>query len=376
RMPSEALAKEGKLLRRIPPSGKVPRACPRGSMILKNARKILRFLSRKKDVLSPLLIMMHDYPDPDAIASAYALHYLAEREFGVQTRIVYRGIIGRMENRSMVSILKLPIHKLRSGDLKRYPHVALLDTQPGFENNCFPLTRRAQMVIDQHPSIARFTADLSVIDPECGATSVILAQALLSLKREIPVPVATALAYGILTDTMNLYRARQPDISQIYLNILSHSDMRILARIQNPLRSRRFFTSLGRGIHQATVRRGLILSHLGAVESPDLVAQVADFLLSYKGMNYAACTGRYKGKLYVSLRMQKMTASAPDILRDVFTNPRNAGGHGLIAGGSFTVGANPGEENWEAAEGTFTERLMKRLRIPLKGDLYYPFRPT
>ena len=342
--------------------------------IVRNAKKLFRFLEQKKTELSPLLILTHDYPDPDALASAYALQYLADKVFGIQSRIVYGGVIGRMENRSMARILKLPVHKLKAGELKKYDRVALIDTQPGFKNNSFPPNRRAAIIIDQHPPVSKPVADLAIIDTECGATSVILSQALLLAGCEIPGKLATSLAYGILTDTLNLYRAQSPGIINVYNAILPNCDMRSLALIQNPLRSRRFFATLRRGIHQAMVRRGLVISHLGPVESPDLVAQITDFLLTYKGIRWAFCTGRYKSKLYVSLRLTRAGMEASDVLRDIFDNRGDAGGHGLIGGGSFKISRPEDEALWEEVEQTFDDRLVKRLRIPAKSEFYYHFR--
>ncbi len=339
-----------------------------------NARKLIHYLSRRSKAISPLLILTHDYPDPDTLGSAFALQYLAERDFGIQSKIVYGGVIGRMENRSMVTILKMPVYKLKSTDLKKYEHIALLDTQPGFKNNSLPANRKATIIIDQHPFVTKPTANFMIVDPECGATCVILAQALLLRKKEIPARIATALAYGILSDTLHLYRANRADVVQTYLDILPYCDMRALARIQNPSRSRKFFVTLGKGIGEALVRRGIIISHLETVESPDLVSQVADFLLTYKGRHWSFCTGRYKGKLYVSLRSNLPNVEAGEVLRDVFENKGEAGGWGGIGGGSFEVGKDASEDAYCKARLDLTERLLKRLRIPIKGEFYTPFR--
>ena len=51
--------------------------------------------------------------------------------------------------------------------------------------------------------------------------------------------MATAVAYGILTDTLDLYRAHRPDVVQTYLSVLQQADMKVLARIQNPQAVRR-----------------------------------------------------------------------------------------------------------------------------------------
>jgi len=178
------------------------------------AQELLRFFAANRQSLSPLLILPHDYPDPDALAAAFALHFLAREYSGIESRIAYRGVIGRTENQAMVNTLRIPVHRLKPADLKKYRQVALVDTQPAFDNNPFPANRRATMVIDQHESTVPPAADLALVDTACGATCVILAQALLLQNVEIPPRVATALAYGILSDTLNLYRAERPDVAQ------------------------------------------------------------------------------------------------------------------------------------------------------------------
>lgn len=339
-----------------------------------HARRLLHFLARRKKTISPLLILTHDYPDPDAIASAFALQYLAEQRYGIQSKIVYGGVIGRMENRMMVHLLKIPIHKVKPADFRKYQHTALLDTQPGFENNSLPKDKRATIVIDQHAFVKKPAADLVVVDTECAATCVILAQALLLSKIQIPVRIATALAYGIISDTLNLYRADKSNAVETYLKILPHCDLRALALIQNPWRSRKFFVTVGKGIQEAMVRRKLIVTHLGHVENPDLVSQVADFLLTYRHVKWSFCTGRYNHKLYASLRTETPNVETGEMLRDIFINRGDAGGRGPIAGGSFRVGRNLADDIWKAIERGLTVRLLKRLRIPQRGNFVHPFR--
>jgi nanoRNase/pAp phosphatase (c-di-AMP/oligoRNAs hydrolase) len=334
---------------------------------------LLAFLAKNKKTLAPLLILTHDYPDPDALAGAFTLHYLCEARYGIPSRIAYGGVIGRMENREMVRMLKIPVHRLKS-DLKRYQRVALIDTQPEFENNPFPKTRRAALVIDQHSSLSQPSADLAIVDTACGATSVILAQALLASGLDLSPRVATALVYGILSDTLNLYRARRADVIETYLKILPHCDLKILARIQNPPRSRKFFATLAQGIRKTKRAGKLVISHLGWVENPDLVSQVADFLLNYERIHAVFCTGRYRGELRASLRMAGAAPDAGEVLRDVFVNRGGAGGRESIAGGSFRVGKEATEILWKKTERFLEGRLMKRFGISERSPFSYPFR--
>ena len=190
----------------------------------RHGQAVLDFLRAHADALSPLLILTHDYPDPDALAAAYALQHLAKAAFGLESSIAYRGQVGRTENKAMVRLLRIPIYRFRPVWLKQHGGTALVDTQPAFTNNPFPEGRRAALILDQHPATVPPEADLAIVDPECGATCVLVAQALLQSGLDIPSRVATALAYGILTDTLDLYRAKRQDVVETYLQVLQHSD--------------------------------------------------------------------------------------------------------------------------------------------------------
>lgn len=338
-----------------------------------NARRLLDFLSQRRESLSPLLILTHNYPDPDGLAAAFALSHLAQQHFGITSKIAYSGMIGRSENRAMVRLLKIPLRKFRPELLKKYRNAAIVDAQPKFKNNPFPHNRKATIIIDQHAYTEKPLADLAIIDTECGATCVIVAQAL--LLRELPIPnkVATALVYGILSDTLDLYRARRADVIRTYLSIIPHCDLRLLAQIQNPVQSKSFFSTLHRALNRAILYRRLLVSHLGFVANPDLVSQMADFLLTYEGASWTFCTGRFRGSIYASLRTSMPNVQAGDVLRSAFENPREAGGHGNIAGGSCKIGKNPTEEQWQEAEKTLQEKLFRKLRRARKAEYRRPF---
>lgn len=340
----------------------------------KKIDNLLTFLTKRKISISPLLILTHDYPDPDSIASAFALQYMLKNFYEIDCKIAYGGIVGRMENRAMIRNLKVPLYKLKSSDLKKYKNVALVDTQPSFKNNSFPKNRKALIVIDQHITDIKPNADFSLIDTDCGATSVLLAKMLMKFERDIPTRIATALVYGILTDTLNLYRVKRKDIINTYLGLLPYCDMKILSKIQNPRRDKIFFETLIRGISKAKTKKGLIISHLGNISNPDFVAQTADLLLTYKRKYWSLASGRYKGQLYLSFRTLKSHVHAVEILRDVIAEKGDAGGHDTIAGGSIKVSLKNNKNNWEKLEEDIATSLVKRLRLPLKSEFHFPFK--
>jgi len=333
-----------------------------------NAPSLLKFLESNREHLSPLLILTHDFPDPDALASAFALQHMAEKVVGIKARIVYGGVIGRSENQEMVRLLKIPAYKLRPSDFRTYASVALVDTQPGFDNHSFPRKRKPAIVIDQHLSTDQPLADFVLIDDSAGATSTMLARALLDAEVEIPVRLATALVYGILSDTLDFYRVARRETVDTYLRLLPMGDVHILARIQNPSRPRKFFGDLVHALMCAQVRRPLVVSHLGHVDNPDLVSQMADVLLTCQWIEWALCTGRHGENLHLSLRTLKTDVAASTVLRAVVDSPQQAGGHGRIAGGKMHIGKLDDQERWTRVEQSVTDRLVERLRLHKRGS--------
>ena len=150
--------------------------------------------------------------------------------------------------------------------------------------------------------------------------------------------------------------------------------MKALAHIRNPFRSRRFFTALRAGLQKAIANKGLISAHLDELKNPDLVSQVADFLLTYRCRGRSLCKRRFKGRLNVPLRLDRTTTNAGNILCDIFDNRGETGEHSVIVGGSFEVGENASPGEWENAEETLIKRPYKRLRFPEKEANCYPFR--
>jgi nanoRNase/pAp phosphatase (c-di-AMP/oligoRNAs hydrolase) len=98
-------------------------------------RRLLKTLEGHERVL----VLSHDYPDPDAIAAALALKRLLERRLaGCRVDIGFGGIVGRAENRAMVRALKAELTSLSELDLSSYQAFALVDTQPRTGNNSLP----------------------------------------------------------------------------------------------------------------------------------------------------------------------------------------------------------------------------------------------
>jgi nanoRNase/pAp phosphatase (c-di-AMP/oligoRNAs hydrolase) len=334
---------------------------------------LVGFLTEKRGALSPLLILMHDHPDPDAIASAWSLAHLVDRLQGIKTRIVHGGIIGRMENQTLVRVLRIPLRPVRPQEFERYRNVAIVDTQPPFQNNRFPARRRATLVVDHHRRHAKTDAELMIIDETAGATTTLLYEALTAAGIEIPSRLATAMVYGIGSETQHLGREAGPRDVAAYRALFGKCNMRTLSKIQNPPRPSSFFYTLGKAIHRAFIVNRVIGVHLGPVPSQDIVAHMADFLLTHEKAYWSIVTGRYEGRLYISLRTRNARAEAGRLLWRLLGAGTSAGGHAMIAGGSILVGAEADELAWHQAEEDLTSAFLRSQGYDEPWAFQYPY---
>ncbi len=335
---------------------------------------ILSFFSQKPADLTKLLIFTHDHPDPDAIASAWSLAYLAEQIAGIRSRIVYRGVIGRMENQMMIRTLRIPVQLIRTNDYAYSSHMATVDTQPPFQNNSFPSRRRALMVIDHHLRHAKTKGEFVHIDASVGATTTLLAEALLEAGVNVPTRLATAIVYGITSETQNLWREATPRDIAVYRILFPKASINTLSKIQNPSRPSSFFAILGKTIHHAFVVGRVIGVHLGPVPSQDVVAHMADFLLTHEKMKWSIVTGRFGGRLYVSLRTNHRRAQAGKLLWRLLGSGTSAGGHAMIAGGSMTIEKKEEETAWDKAEQEILTNFLGSQGYKEPLVFQYPYR--
>ena len=107
-------------------------------------------LSRLKG-RGPALVLMHDNPDPDSMAAAECMRTLLRTAAGLPVTVARGGIVGRPENRAMVTELRLEHVHIEGIRFDHYRVIALVDTQPGTGNNALPPGHHVDIVVDHHP---------------------------------------------------------------------------------------------------------------------------------------------------------------------------------------------------------------------------------
>jgi nanoRNase/pAp phosphatase (c-di-AMP/oligoRNAs hydrolase) len=320
--------------------------------------KLIQLLKGKGN----LLIVMQDNPDPDSIAAAVALRRFANSTAGVQCSIAHSGTFGRGENRALVNYLNLNLHQLNNIDLQKFDLIAMVDTQPGTGNNSLPETQVPHIVIDHHPcQPATRSAPLIDIRSNCGATSTILSEYLHEADIVPDMPLATALLYGIRSDTQDLGReATQADIEAIeWLYPLANK--RMLSAIQRGSVPREYFRVLAEALRNARIYGNAIVTSLGHIDNPDMIGEVADLLLREEKTIWTMCMGFSQGKMLISLRTNDEDNEAETVVKRLVDRYGTGGGHQTYSGGQILL------EQGSRAEFDRMEKVMRKRFVHLIG---------
>ena len=284
------------------------------------------------------VVQTHDNPDPDGIGSAVALRYLIERFAGIPVVIAHGGTVGRSENRAMLRVLRVKAVPASRVDYARHDLVCVVDAQPATGYVSLPEGVRASVVIDHHPPReATPGVRFAEIDEGAGSTCTLLGEILLHNGVPIGQEVATALVYGMRADTQDLARGSGPRDEAVYTALYAKANKRLLSRILGAQVPRGWYAAFAKALRAARVHGSAVVADLGIVAVPDLVPELADFLLRLRGARWSCVIGEVGDRLHVSVRAADSTMRADRTLRRALRGAGSSGGHGAMAGGQVPL---------------------------------------
>lgn len=321
-------------------------------------------LAEAVEGIQELLIILHDDPDPDAIASGEALRYLLAESHGVDGQLAHRGIVGRAENRALVDYLGISLLQLPEDGWEPQCPVAILDTQPGAGNSPLPADYPAVAVIDHHGERSDGAAAFYDVRPWIGASSTILTQYLRAAGCKPTMKLATALFYGIKTDTKALSRDTSAADVAAYFYLLPFVEIDALVEIENAQVPAAYFRNLATAMEGARVYDDVVISTLGEMDYPDLAAEIADLFLRLEGVRWAICMGIYEDEVYLSVRARSEDANAEALARAAIGDSGSSGGRSTLAGGQAPVEGEDAEQTVE----DICKRVLDYLDIPRDAD--------
>jgi nanoRNase/pAp phosphatase (c-di-AMP/oligoRNAs hydrolase) len=323
-----------------------------------NIKKVERIRSLFASGKKIYILLQHD-PDPDAIGSALALRELLGRNRAT-TPIVTFGTITRPENLAMVRLLDIQIEQISYEDLHNDgARLALVDVQPPYFEK--PLGR-VDLVVDHHPKRIAFKARFADLRSNYGATSTICTEYLRAAGMEPSQRLATALVYGIKTDTLFLERGSNLADLSAFNFLYPIANKAMISRIERPALPREDLEAMGRALSRLQVENGVAVIHLGEINREDVIPQLAEFCLQIEGVDWSVVSGLVKDRVVISVRNVGYVKSAGEIMKKLYDDIGSAGGHRAMAKAVVPL------ERFKERFGEVSERVIRDAMVPMIVD--------
>lgn len=288
------------------------------------------------------VIVTHDNPDPDAIATGWGVQVLIEEKLNKPVRLVGGGAIVRAENRHMVELLQPPIELVDDIEISESAATILVDCSSAATNHL--LMRKAVRpvaVIDHHPGNKNGARpDYRDIRPKVAASASIAASYLREQKIHPGMKLATAMLYAIRTETRGFETYHSALDRAILPWLTERSEPALLADIENAPLAREYFSDLVLAIQNTFIYGDVAFCYLPRAAGADIVGEVADLLIRCQAIRRVLCAAVVGHDLLLSARTAKQSGSAVELLQHALERFGGAGGHAHRAGGKIPhVGA-------------------------------------
>ena len=331
-------------------------------------RRLLRLLADKRRIL----VTTHQHPDPDAIASSLALCRLLSIKLpGAKVTLSVKGQLWGGVNDAFFKASNLSLAAWSDARLRHTDAVVLLDVQPAFASSPLPPGVTPVAVIDHHRA-RTVRCPFCDVRTDVGASTSIVFSYYVELNEPIPPDLAAVMLYAIESDLAGA--AGTPgELDNLALSSLTLvADTRKLYQMRYVDLPQGYFRAYAAGLNGAMVYDNAILAHIGASDSPEKPAVIADFLLRYDQVQWALVTGVFEGKLVASIRTSDPKLSAAEMARRLFKGVGEGGGHRTKAGGFVRLTTDTdGEVDRHRA--TLRRRYLRALHVKVsRGQRLVP----
>jgi nanoRNase/pAp phosphatase (c-di-AMP/oligoRNAs hydrolase) len=329
------------------------------------ARKLLRLLAGKKNVL----ITAHQHPDPDAFAAAMSLCVLlSPRLDGARVNVSFKGFVGGGVNSVFYREAPLALLPWDDATLGEFDAIILVDTQPMFAYSPLPTGVTPIAVIDHHrPGRGRKPkCPFCDIRTDVGASTSIIFSYFMELDAEISPALAATMLYAIESDLAGA--AGMPgELDNIALSGLTlKADAAKLYRMRYAPLPQSYFAAFSAGLQNAMFYENALFTFLGAIDSLEKPAVVADLLLRFDQVEWTLVTAVYENQMVLSLRTSTAKMSAGDFMQRLLRGLGEGGGHRTKAGGLIRLEGTM-DGNVEKLRARVRQRFLRALHIPGRG---------
>ena len=294
--------------------------------------------------------------DPDAMSSALALRRLFWRRVK-KTRVFRTNVIKRADNLAMIKLLNIQQQHIRRLNPGRFSKWVIVDSQPHHHDALSKF--RFDAIIDHHPVSPGSVAPYVDVREDYGATATMMTEYLRAAKIKPSPRLATALFYGIKTDTDNFVRASIPNDIEAFRYLYPYTNIHIVKIIESSEMTKKTLTSFRAALENLVFVKDKTCIHMGKVNDPDILVILADFFLKLVESTWCIVSGVYGQKLIVIFRHAGFRLDAGKAAQRLFGAWGPAGGHKSAARAEIPIEAIPASDREEPALREFVLNQIK-----------------
>lgn len=283
-----------------------------------------------------VFIQTHNFPDQDAIASAFGLQHLL-RHFDIETTICHHGIVERAVTANMVADLGIEMlsdefEEVGGEKMTEEDYIITVDSQKG-SGNIDDLIGDEVACIDHHPTFVEVEdykyKDVRIV----GSCATIIADYYRDCNIEMPECVATALLYGLKCDTRNFTRG----VTQLDVDIYgylfpkcNHQQIRSYQAAEIEYSELNAFSDSLRNIE---IYNEVGFAFLNFPCKEGFIATVSDFILDIDLVKFVVVYTRRPNGFKFSVRSELDELDAGKIISEALKDVGSGGGHKTMSGG-------------------------------------------
>jgi nanoRNase/pAp phosphatase (c-di-AMP/oligoRNAs hydrolase) len=274
-----------------------------------------------------ILIMLHNDPDPDAMASGLALRNVLRR---TKTTAIIGALQGvtRPENLRMLNLLDIHVEQMTPETIREFDRICMVDVQPHYFGG---LIDRVDLVIDHHPEQTGYTAVFKDVRADYGSTCTILTEHLRAVDVNISERTATAMLYAIKSDTLFFNRQTNRVDIEAFSYLYPLADAAMIRKMEGAEITAERLDYVLRARQSGRLEDQVFCAFLGAPSREDFIPYVADFFLQLENVKWTVIGGIVNESLVVSVRNLGYSKNAGEFARRFFGDIGSAGGHRAMA---------------------------------------------
>src|SRR5687767_6665103 len=274
-----------------------------------------------------VVILLHNDPDPDAMASGLALRNVLRRTKQTALIAALQGVT-RPENLRMMNLLDIHVEILTPAQVLEFERIAMVDVQPHYFGGAID---RVDLVIDHHPEQSGYTAVYKDIRPDYGSTSTILTEHLRAIDVNISERTATAMLYAIKSDTLFFNRqANRVDI-EAFSYLYPLADATLIRKMEGAEITMARLAYVLTAKREGRTAEQVFGAFLGASPREDFIPYVADVYLQPENVKWTIVSGIINEAIVMSVRNLGYSKNAGEFVRKYFNDIGSAGGHRSMA---------------------------------------------